>query len=235
MTSRKDAPLWLIAALSSGTSCALSPEKLRATKLAPSCIAIAVMSMAESVFMSPRLLFEPLSVVAVVLDQIDHVDAAADAVCELAQADRSAVAVAGDAEIDEVAVGEVGAGEHRRHAAMHAVEAVRRTEEICRRLRRAADAREFGDAMRRQIELETGLDDGGADRIMTAAGAQRRDRALVIAMGEAELVGRQLRMVELGLGDIGHGAVFLSGVTLSARIFSPMPRMMKRAVIGVPS
>src|SRR6185437_8523495 len=108
-------------------------------------------------------------------------------------------------------------------------------EEICRRLGRAADARQLGDAMRRQIELEARLDDGGADRIMAAAGAQRRDRAFVVAVGESELVGRQLRMVKLGLGDIGHGAVFLSGVTLSARIFSPMPRMMKRAVIGVPS
>ena len=37
---------------------------------------------------------------AVVLDDIDHVDAAADRVGELAEADRSGVAVAGDAEID---------------------------------------------------------------------------------------------------------------------------------------
>jgi hypothetical protein len=100
---------------------------------------------------------------AVVLDQIDHVDAAADAVRELAEPDRRAVAVAGDAEIKEIAVGEVGAGQHRGHAAMDAVEAMRRAEEIGRRLRRAADARELGDAMRRQIELVAGLDDGGAD------------------------------------------------------------------------
>jgi hypothetical protein len=48
----------------------------------------------------------------VVFHDIDHVDAAADGVSELAEADRCGVAVAGDAEIDEVAVGEIGAGEH---------------------------------------------------------------------------------------------------------------------------
>ena len=72
------------------------------------------------------------------------------------------VAVAGDAEVDQLAVGQVGAGQHRRHAAMHAVEAVRRAEEVVRRLRRAADAGELGDAVRLDVELEAGLDDGGA-------------------------------------------------------------------------
>ena len=42
------------------------------------------------------------------------------AVGELAEADRGGVAVAGDAEIDQVAVGQVGAGQHRGHAAVHA-------------------------------------------------------------------------------------------------------------------
>ena len=40
------------------------------------------------------------------------------------------IAVARDAEIDQVAVGEVGAGQHRRHAAVHRVEAVRVAEEV---------------------------------------------------------------------------------------------------------
>ena len=56
---------------------------------------------------------------AVVLDDIGHVDAAADRMRELAEADRGEIAVAGDAEIDQVAIGEIGAGEHRRHAAVH--------------------------------------------------------------------------------------------------------------------
>ena len=98
----------------------------------------------------------------VVLDDVGHVDAAADAVGELAEADRGAVAVAGDAEIDQLPVGEVGAGQHRRHAAMHRVEAVRGAQEVVRRLRRAADAGHLGDAVRLDIQLEAGLDDGGA-------------------------------------------------------------------------
>ena len=58
--------------------------------------------------------------------------------------------------------------------------------------------------MRRQIELEAGLDDRGADRIVAAAGAQRGNRAFIVAPGEAQLVGRQLRVMELRLGDVGH-------------------------------
>ena len=42
------------------------------------------------------------------------------------------------------------------------------------------------------------------DRVVAAAGAQRRDRAFVVAAREAELVLRQLRVVELRLGDVGH-------------------------------
>ena len=49
---------------------------------------------------------------------------------ELAETDRGRVAVAGNAEIDQIAVGEVGAGQDRRHAAVHRIEAVRIAEEI---------------------------------------------------------------------------------------------------------
>ncbi len=41
--------------------------------------------------------------------------------------------------------------------------------------------------------------------VVAAARAQGRDLALVVAVGEAEFVLRQARMVELRLGDIGHG------------------------------
>jgi hypothetical protein len=56
---------------------------------------------------------------AVVLDDIDHVDAPPHGVGELAEPDRRRVTVAGDAEVDEVAVGEIGAGQHRGHAPVH--------------------------------------------------------------------------------------------------------------------
>ena len=60
----KAEPLCWIAAEISGTSWVLSPEKLRATKVAPSCSAIATRSMALSVLMTPFLDFEPRSAVA---------------------------------------------------------------------------------------------------------------------------------------------------------------------------
>ena len=62
--SMKAAPLCSMAALIRGTSCALSPEKERATNVAPSSIAIDTMSIGESVLTTPRLFFEPLSDVA---------------------------------------------------------------------------------------------------------------------------------------------------------------------------
>ncbi len=58
------APRCAIAASISGTSCALSPEKLRATNVAPSCSASEARSIGSSVFATPRLLCEPLSAVA---------------------------------------------------------------------------------------------------------------------------------------------------------------------------
>ena len=51
--------------------------------------------------------------------------------------------------------------------------------------------------------------------IVAAAGAQRGNLALVIAVGEAEIVLRKAGMVELRLGDIGHDFTLRSGVSLS--------------------
>ena len=159
---------------------------------------------------------------AVVLDDVDHVDATPHRMRELAEADRGRVAVARHAEIDEVAVGEVGAGEHRRHAAVHRVEAVRLAEEIVRRLRRAADAGNLRHPVRLDRELEARLDDRGGDRVVPAAGAQRRNLPLVVAMGEAERVFRQRGVMEFRFGDVGHDTTFRSGVTLRASSRSPM-------------
>src|SRR5712672_2947618 len=153
---------------------------------------------------------------------------------ELTEADRGGIAIAGDAEIDQVAVGEIGAGQNRWHAAMHRVEAVRIAEEIGRGLRRAADAGNLRHLVRLDRKLETGLDDGASDGIVAAAGAQGRDRALVVAVGVAERVLGQARMVEFRLGEIGHDTTLRSGVTLRVSRRSLMARAMKRAVIGVP-
>ena len=71
--------------------------------------------------------------------------------------------------------------------------------------------------------------------VVAAAGAQRRDRALVVAAREAGLVLDQRRMVELRLGDVGHDAAFSNGTTFIWSSFLAMSPAMKRAVIGVPS
>src|SRR6202012_4814095 len=128
---------------------------------------------------------------------------------ELAETDACAVAVAGDAKIDEIAVGEVGAGQHARHAAVRGIEAVALAEEIVRRLGRTADTGNLGNLMRLDIELETGLDQRRADRVMPAPSAQGRDAAFVVAMREAELVLGKTGMMQLGLGDVGHSAASL--------------------------
>ena len=51
--------------------------------------------------------------------------------------------------------------------------------------------------------------------VVAAAGAQRRDLALVIAVGVAEIVLRQAGMMEFRLCDVGHDTTLRSGVTLS--------------------
>ncbi len=66
--------------------------------------------------------------------------------------------------------------------------------------------RHLGHPVRRDVELEAGLDDRGGDRIVAAAGAQRGHAALVVAAGQAELVARRPRVGDLRLGDEGHAA-----------------------------
>src|SRR5258705_10800703 len=112
---------------------------------------------------------------------------------------------------------------------MHRIETVALAQQIIGRLGRAADARQLGDAMRLDIELKAGLDDGEGNRVMAAAGAKGGDRAFIIAVGETELVHRDDGMAQLGFGDKGHSAASLD----FSPIRSAMAAMMKRAVMGV--
>ena len=68
---------------------------------------------------------------------------------------------------------------------------------------------------------------------MSAAGAQGRHRAFVVAPRVAECVGLEVRMMQLRLGDVGHSAA--SGMGLRSLISRVTASVMKRAVIGVPS
>ena len=58
--------------------------------------------------------------------------------------------------------------------------------------------------VRRHGELEAGVHDRRGDRIVAAAGAERRHRPFVVAPGEAERVGRDRGMPELRLALEGH-------------------------------
>ena len=114
------------------------------------------------------------------------------------ESDRERVAVAGDADVREIAIRRVRAGRERRHAAVHAVEAVRLLQEVRRRLRRAADAAHLRGAVRRDVELPERLDERGGDRVVPAAGAERRHRAFVVALRQPERVLRRAKDGEPG-------------------------------------
>ena len=143
---------------------------------------------------------------AVVLDDVGHAHAAPHGVGELAQADGGRITVARDAQVEQVAVGQVGAGERRGHAAVHGVEAVRGAQEVVGRLAAATNAAELGHAVGLDVELPAGLDDGGRDAVVPAARAQCGDPAFVVAPRVADLVDVQAGVVQLGFGDVGHAA-----------------------------
>ena len=141
---------------------------------------------------------------AIVLEHVQHVHVAADGVRHLAEANGERVAVAGDADVREVAIGGVGPRRHRWHAAVHGVEAVRLLHEVRGGLGRAADAAHLGGAMRRQVELPERLDERRGHGVVPAASAQRRHGAFVVALGQAEVVGPEAGMPDRWLGDGRH-------------------------------
>src|SRR5205085_1459402 len=126
-----------------------------------------------------------------------------DSMGELAEADGGGVAVAADTEIDQVLGGDVGAGEHGRHAAVDGVEAVCRTDEIIRCLRRAADAREFRKPVRGEIDLEARLDDRRADGVMAAAGAEGGNTPFIVTAREPKRVLFERRVMQRRFCDVG--------------------------------
>ena len=98
------------------------------------------------------------------------------------------IAVAGNAEIGHLAIGRIGAGRNRRHAPVHRVESMRAGQEIGRCFRRAADAGELDDPLRRHRQLPESLHDRGGNGVVAATGAQGRQRAFVITLEQADFV-----------------------------------------------
>src|SRR5262249_49360263 len=117
---------------------------------------------------------------------------------------------AGDADVLQGAVGGVGAHADRRHAAVDGVEAVAAGDEVRRRFGRATDAGELHQILRLEVDPPGGFHYRGGDGVVTAACTQRRERAFVVAAGEAERVLRQRRVSYFGLGYECHGGLLPS-------------------------
>ncbi len=81
------------------------------------------------------------------------------------------------------------AGGDRRHAAVHAVEAVRAAHEVGRALGGAADAGELHHALGLDAHLVEGVDDALGDGVVAAAGAERGLAAAVVEDRQADAVG----------------------------------------------
>ena len=125
---------------------------------------------------------------AVVFDDVDHGQVAAQQMDELAHADGGGVAVAGDADGGHGVVGEDGAGGDRGHAAVHAVEAVRTVHEVGGALGGAADAAHLHDALRLDAHLPHGFNDSLRDGVVAASGAEGGLVAAVLKNGKADVI-----------------------------------------------
>ena len=177
----------------------MSPEKERATKPQPSSMARAQRSIGTRSLAPPPFSVRadvgrgrelPLrqAVDAVVLDDVDERHVPPHEVDELADADRGGVAVAGDADADQLGVREERARRDGRHPAVDGVEAPGAVQEVGGRLGGAADARELRDAVRLDAHLAEGGDDLLRDDVVAAAEAEGRLRPLVVGLREAEPV-----------------------------------------------
>src|SRR5579862_6021765 len=131
---------------------------------------------------------------------------------ELPESDGERVAIAGDADEGQVAVGGIRAHGDRGHTPVHRVEAVAAGEEICRGLGGAADPGELYDVLRLERQRPARLNDRGGDRVVTAARTQRGQRPFVVATRESEGVRRQRRVAYFWLGDEGHWGLRASAI-----------------------
>ena len=71
---------------------------------------------------------------AVVFDDVQHIHVAADGMAQVAEADGERIAVAGDTDVSEFAVGGVSSGGDGGHPSMRGIEAMSATREISRGL-----------------------------------------------------------------------------------------------------
>ncbi len=122
---------------------------------------------------------------AVVLDEVDHAHVTSEQVLEPAHADRTGIAVAGDADGAQRVVAHERARAHGGHAAVQGIEPVRHAQEVGGRLARAADTRELEDLVGLEREFEGDLDDLVGDGIVTTADAERARSSTVLGLRQA--------------------------------------------------
>src|SRR5262249_34868432 len=92
-----------------------------------------------------------------------------------------------------------------RHAAVDGVEAVGVAEEVVGRLGTAADAGELRHLVREDVELPEGLDQGGGDGVVAAAGAKGGDFAFVGSTRVPDIVFLEGRVMQFRFGQVRHG------------------------------
>ena len=129
---------------------------------------------------------EPVN--AVVLDDVNDGEVPAQEMDELADPNRRRIAIAGDADGDELAVCENASGRNGRHAAVHGIEAMALAQPISRCFRRAADARELRHPMRLDAIFVERFDELAADRVVPAAFAKRGRLSFVVHLREPQAV-----------------------------------------------
>jgi hypothetical protein len=115
---------------------------------------------------------------------------APDGVRHLPEADRERVAVAADADVEQLAVGRAGAGRDGGHAPVRRVEAMRAREKYVG----VFDEQPMPESLATMCggtSSSWNADDGRRDRVVAAARAEGRHRPLVVAHGQAQLVGLQ--------------------------------------------
>src|SRR5207253_5820640 len=119
-------------------------------------------------------------------------EVAADRVAELPETYGEGVAVAGNADVVQAAVGGVRAHGDRGHAAVHGIEAVAAAHEVGGGLGGAADARQLHHVLRLERQAPARLDDRRGDRVMPAARAQRSEEHTSELQSRGHLVCRLL-------------------------------------------
>ncbi len=167
---------------------------------------------------------EPVN--AVVLDDVNDGEVPAQEVDELADPNRRRIAIAGDADGDEVAVRENSTGRNGRHAAVHGVETMALAQPIGRCFRRAANARELRHLMRLDAIFVEGFDELAADRVVPAAFAQRGRLSFVVHL-------REPQAVDLPFQWSGRLCRSCHGLISQSRCVSVRPREARTRLRGV--